>query len=119
MNTTEIGKDFLDHHGVKGMKWGQRKRRNEASRAKTFGGGGKTRFKDAKAKELSDDEINKRIKRLELEKKYTDLNKGTVKSGADYANGILSNSGKSAAAAAVGTGVSFLVGRALKKKFAG
>lgn len=114
----ELGSDFLEHHGVKGQKWGVRKRRNESARAKAFGGG-KTRFKDIKAKDLSDDEINKRIKRLELEKKYVDLNKGKVKAGKDYAGGILSNSGKSAAAAAVGTGVSFVVGRALKKRLGG
>lgn len=117
--STLIGEEFLDHHGVKGQKWGVRKRRNESARAKAFGGGSKTRFKDAKVKTLSEDEINKRIKRLELEKKYSELNKSQVKAGKDYASGILSNSGKAAAGAAVGTGVSFLVGRALKKRFGG
>lgn len=28
--------DFLEHFGVKGMKWGQRKSRNEAARSKRF-----------------------------------------------------------------------------------
>jgi len=117
----DAGREFLEHHGVKGMKWGVRRRRNESARAKTFGnkGSSKTKFKDKKVSELSEEEINKRIKRLELEKRYNDLNKGTVESGKSYATGILSNSGKSAAGAAVGTGVSFLVGRALKKRFGG
>lgn len=107
--------EFLEHHGVKGMKWGQRKRRNESARAKKFGGG-KTRYKDVKAKHLSEEEINKRIKRLELERKYETLNKSQVSAGRDYATGILSNSGKAAAGAAVGTGVSYVVGRALKAR---
>lgn len=118
MTIMEVGAQFLEHVGVKGMKWGVRKRRNEGERAKTFGGG-KTRFKDVKVKDLNEDEINKRIKRLELEKRYNELNKSRVNAGKDYASGILNSSGKSAAGAAVGTGVSFVVGRALKKKFGG
>lgn len=114
MSTTDTGKDFLEHHGVKGMQWGKRKRRNEGDRAKTFGNKG---AKKLKPKNLSDEEINKAIKRMELEKKYTQLSKGRVGAGKDYATGIMSNSGKAAAGAAVGTGVSFLVGRALKQHF--
>lgn len=117
MNSTDLDA-ILEHYGVKGMKWGVRKRRSEGDRAKTFGSG-RTRFKDKKVKDLDDEEINRRIKRMELEQRYDNLNKSTVKSGKDYASGILSNSGKSAAGAAVGTGVSFLVGRALKKRFGG
>ena len=29
--------EFLEHHGVKGMRWGKRKVRNESERKKTFG----------------------------------------------------------------------------------
>jgi hypothetical protein len=32
--------DFLEHFGVKGMRWGHRKRRDEVARAKQFGGRG-------------------------------------------------------------------------------
>lgn len=116
--SSETVANILEHHGVKGMKWGVRKKRNESARAKQFGSG-KTRFKDAKVKDLSEEEINKRIKRMELEKRYSDLNKSKKKAGSDYVSTILSNSGKSAAGAAVGTGVSFLVGRALKQRFGG
>lgn len=117
MNSTDLDA-ILEHYGVKGMKWGVRKRRNEGDRARAFGGG-KTRFKDRRVQDLDEEEINRRIKRMELEKRYSDLNKSSAKAGKDYAHSLLSKSGNAAAGAAVGTGVSFLVGRALKKRFGG
>jgi len=103
--------EFIKHHGVKGMKWGVRRNRSR-NRAglTTFG-------KDPKR--LSDTELNRRIKRLELEKRYRELNAPIKSIGSKYASDLLANSGKSAVGVAIGTGVSFIVGRALKKKFSG
>jgi hypothetical protein len=36
----KVVEDFLEHVGVKGMRWGHRKRRDEVARAKQFGGRG-------------------------------------------------------------------------------
>ena len=102
-------KNFLEHYGTKGMKWGVRRSRGNR--------GGRTRYKDTSTKNLSDDEVQRRIRRMELEVRYNNLNKGQVSTGRDYATGILSNSGRAAAGAAVGTATSFLVARALKRKF--
>lgn len=41
--------DFLEHFGVKGMRWGTRKRRNESARARFFGGRKQRKAANAKA----------------------------------------------------------------------
>jgi hypothetical protein len=95
-------KDFIEHFGTKGMRWGQRKARSdrpsrakggEKSGAKVRAKKGKTQFKKPATK-LSDEDLAKRIKRLEMEKRYNDLNKAEVSSGKKAANEVLGKSGK-------------------------
>lgn len=78
---------FLSHHGVKGMKWGVRKSRSAKSGTTT-----RTKFKKPPHK-LSDAEINKRIKRMELEKKYNQLNKKDASKGEQIAKDVMENIG--------------------------
>jgi hypothetical protein len=111
-HSVDVG-DFLKHHGIKGQKWGIRNPRNRSSSAKEA-----MRTKYSKpASKLSDAEITKRIKRMELEKRYSDLNKSEVASGKKYASDLLKNSGKAVVGIAVGTVTSHLVGKALKTAF--
>lgn len=108
--------EFLQHYGKKGMKWGVRK-----SRTRVKAGGkttNRTHYKKPPVK-LSDQELTKRIKRLELEKRYKDLNAPEKSSGTKYIHGLLESSGKTATGAIVGGVVTFAVQRALKKKFGG
>lgn len=63
--------EFIEHHGVKGMKWGKRRARS-ASPSSGPPPGKKKFTKDPSR--LSDAELKKRISRLEMEKRYTDLN---------------------------------------------
>lgn len=83
--------EFLEHYGVKGMKWGVRKRSSGRS-----GGSGKTQFKKP-ANKLSNEEINRRIKRLETEKRYNSLNAKEKSKGREFAEGVLQSSARTVA----------------------
>lgn len=86
--------DFLSHHGVKGQKWGVRNKRGRGGRKPATPTN--KRFEERR---LSDAELNKRIKRMELEKRYNDLNKesNTVKKGESVTKRILSSVSQSTA----------------------
>ena len=76
---------FVEHHGVKGMKWGVRKKRSSST----------TRTKFTKPpRKLSDEQLQKRIKRMETEKKYNALNSGDKSRGRTFVEEVLSTSGK-------------------------
>lgn len=124
MAVAGIGSDFigefLEQHGIKGMKWGQRRSDAELARAagrslngdsdtRTTSGerervsSNRTRYK-AGPKKLSDSELKNRIARLETEKRYNDLNSRTVSEGERLIRGILTDSGRQVATRAL-TGV--------------
>lgn len=112
MRTAEATKAFIEHYGVKGMHWGVRHPRNRVSRGKKS----RTTYQKP-AHRLSDAELQKRIRRMEMEKRYKDLNTEDtkVKKGKRVAGSILSNSGKTAATTIV-TGATLLaVSKALQK----
>jgi hypothetical protein len=77
----------LSHHGVKGMKWGVR--RGGGSRRGTA----RTTF-EKHPKNLTSSELNKRIQRMEMEKRYNELNKRDVSHGERVAHDILTNVGR-------------------------
>jgi len=102
--------EFLDHHGVKGQKWGirnLRERRNATKRAAAD--------KEHHVKSLSDEEINKYIKRLELEKRYKDLSNPQKTAGKKYVHELLQNSGKAATGTVVSATAAFAIKKALTK----
>lgn len=68
--------DFLEHYGVKGMRWGVRRGRNakeapsaEASRAANI----RDRAKRSKPKALSNAELREAIERMNLEQQFKRL----------------------------------------------
>jgi hypothetical protein len=103
--------DFLEHYGVRGQKWGVR--RSESARAINS----KTPTARAKAKRMTDEDLQKSIKRMELEKRYVDLNKQTSNAGKQYAKGVLDQVGKGAATIVVTTVLAATIGRAIEKRW--
>ena len=81
--------DYLQHHGIKGMKWGIR--RTEAQLARVRGKAKKDNWsEDAKSvgeirtksvKQMSNAEIRKVNERMDLERRYSQLNPGVIKKG--------------------------------------
>lgn len=152
----------LYHHGVKGMKWGVRKKRpksssgsrpkktsSTSSASNTLGAVNKMvakrklakqkkladkkaleekREAEAKAKaeaeakkkrtvrDMSDAELRERISRLELEKRYKDLNRSVnpeVHKGRDFVYDVLEKSGKNVATQFT----TYAMGKAVNKVF--
>lgn len=86
----ETTEDFIAHFGVKGMKWGIRKDRRS-------GGGSKS--KKTKVSDLSDDDLRKKVNRLNMEKQYKSLKQSerdqkAVRRGAKFVGGILTKAAK-------------------------
>ena len=103
--------DFIMHYGIKGMKWGIRRYQNEDG---TLTAAGKKRAAKQKmrrvnkaAKEdrkqaytnrrnLSDDEIQQRVRRLEQEKRFKSLTEDDIKPGRAAVKRLLTSTGAKA-----------------------
>jgi hypothetical protein len=118
--------DFLAHYGVRGMRWGVRKPRNEAERKAQFSPKEKAKRKNKNSgrttyqkepNRLSDKELKDRIARMELEKKYSTLQEGEKSQGKEYAHSVLQNVGRTAASGAAAAVVSYFVQRELKRRW--
>jgi lysozyme family protein len=91
------------------MRWGVR-----SAKPSTVTKTGRTKF-EKKAHRLSDAELQKRIKRLEMEKKYNDLNKADITNGKKFASDTTSQIGKtvitSLATGAIMLGISAMLNK--------
>lgn len=93
----------LQHWGIKGMKWYIRRYQNKDG---SLTPAGKKRYSDSSSSKtdlssLSDEEIRRKINRLQLEKQYRDLMKPVEQkkrnAGKEFVQDVLRNSGKNIA----------------------
>lgn len=88
--------DFIQHHGIKGMRWGVRRTPEQLGRKSGSSSATKTEevHKDyanahssKSVKKMSDNELRSRIARINLEKQYSQMQPSKVERG----NKILKN----------------------------
>lgn len=112
--------DYLIHYGVLGMKWGRRKSRTKkssASSSKQIPKKSSTKPKAKKKvniKELSDSDLQKKINRLQMEKRYRDLKKDEISAGRKLVGDILMTSGKTVGVQVVNYTAAKIINSALK-----
>lgn len=68
--------EFIAHYGVRGMKWGVRRKRSASSDAQRHGANKKKALE-----ELSDDELRNLVNRLNMEQNARRLNPSKVNAG--------------------------------------
>lgn len=115
--------DILEHHGIKGMRWGVRKdkaQRNVKRRVKKFKSERKVKAKRQKIianrRTLSDADIKKQVERFLSEKKLKDLVEADIKPGRAATKKILSESGQKVARTVVAGAGIILVKHLAEKK---
>ena len=99
---------FFAHYGVKGMKWGVRKRSPE-----------KQEIRDASKnrRKLSDSDLDKYIARLEKEKKLKNLSEESTSQGKTFAKNVMTNAGQRALTTIATGAVLYATKVALTKEF--
>jgi hypothetical protein len=79
--------DSLEHYGVPGMKWGKRRKAKKEAIAKAAA------EKEA-VKNMSDDELKKKINRIKLEREYAKLTEPQINAGRKVVGELLMEVGK-------------------------
>lgn len=91
----------LQHHGIKGMKWGVRRTRAQlgysSSPRKTEKQTQKVSSKQQRKeamKKMSDAELRNRINRIQMEKQYMQLTEPQLSPGKKFVKDVLTNAAK-------------------------
>jgi len=109
-----IVEDFLQHYGKIGMRWGKRssgKGSSSGSKKKSSHPSSadhleKVQLKKKKLHTMSNVEVEKLNKRLQLEKQYKELNKSTLSTGKKLVGSLLLAAAKQSASGYIASGLS-------------
>lgn len=85
---------ILNHYGVKGMRWGKRKRRGPASPESVRATAIKNRAKTSSIKSLSNAELQEAINRMNLEQQYKRLHTAEKPPVAKFVSKVLTEFGQ-------------------------
>lgn len=99
-----MNESVLEHFGIKGMRWGVRRKRGKDGRVTGSPEHVQSRklLRTKKLSQLSNDELSALNKRLQLEKKYNELNPTANAKGKRYMGQFLSKYGGVTAGALAG-----------------
>ena len=106
----------LEHYGIRGMRWGIRRRNPSGKEHKDSSSISSLRGK--KVNQLSNDELKRLNQRLQLEQTYKNLSAKDISSGKKFVGDILLNAGKNVAAEYVASGLKYgatTLGKAVMK----
>lgn len=121
MNDKTPADEFLEHFGVKGMKWGKRKDKTSGKGDSDGDSDEITRIRrksDSKnRRRLSDSSLKKKISRLENEKRLKELVEADIAPGRAMAKRILKSSGEKALKTFTEGALKYAAKSAMKKKF--
>lgn len=113
--------DDLQHHGIKGQKWGVRRFQNPNGSLTTAG---KQRVSEAKKRidaknrgTLTNAQLKQKIERLQLEKQLRELTNQEVNSGRVYAQKILKDVGSKVLTTAASGALLYAGKAAITKSF--
>lgn len=108
---------YLMHHGIPGQKWGVRRYQNSDG---SLTSRGKKRLSIKNLRDMSEQELDTRIRRMQKEKQLRDLEEGQVKSGKKWIKNIATDSLKQglteALKASVTVGAKYLIARGIGNK---
>lgn len=121
ISMTDEVKDILAHFGVKGMRWGVRRRPSQIHSDSASATASAKKAKKHGTKALSNKELQDLITRMNLEQQYSRVapsGKGSklLRGGAKFTGEVLVGVGKSQATSLVNAQATKLVASALKKK---
>lgn len=92
--TQEDDSSELQHFGILGMKWGRRKNRSTGPDTSSEDHRTASSLKKKKLSELSNEELTKLTKRLQLEKQYKDLTKVEMDAGRKFMSEVVTGVAK-------------------------
>lgn len=115
---------YLEHYGVKGMKWGVRRSKSQLSRARGSSKSSAEKRERANRKSavknrrtMSDSELKKHIERLKLEREFKNLTEADLAPGRKCVSEILASSGQKVATVAAAGAMSYAIKAAMTKEF--